>query len=292
MKQHHKYRQKQGGFTLVELIVVIAIIGILAALVVPSVTGYIERAQAATCQHNIQSAAQMLDQVVAQDMGSYTNDDLTPLLGDIIDNNGSYFSKPIKCPSGGTYEYEAHWAPNGSLQCTITCSKHEGIEGSKTVAKKLNDEMTERMNKIFELKNNPHRSDEENALLRELTGTSFMGIKNDALRTKTLEMYDGQWPELEKEITDKSLKWKGKTLYVQPYVIENCPENFFVYANENTTIDTAKDPWKTNAIYNPDNNTWYERVSGDFRLTSVKNEEDVAKLKEELNDTTKWRAME
>ena len=57
-----------------ELIVVIAIIGILAALVVPSVTGYIERAQAVTCQRNIQSAAQMLDQVVAQDMGSYTNE--------------------------------------------------------------------------------------------------------------------------------------------------------------------------------------------------------------------------
>lgn len=291
MKQH-KRRQKQGGFTLVELIVVIAIIGILAALVVPSVTGYVQRAQATTCQRNIQSAAQMLDQVVAQDMGSYDDEALNGLLGNIIDNNGGYFNKPVKCPSGGTYIYSASWAPNGSLQCTITCSKHEGIEGSKTVGKKLNDEMTERMNKIIELINNPDRSDEEDELLKELTGTEFMGIKNYALREKTLEMYGGQWPELEKEITDKSLKWKGKTLYVQPYVIENCPENYFVYANENTNIATAKDPWKTNAIYNPDNNTWYERVSGDFRLTSVKNEEDVAKLKEELNDTTKWTPID
>lgn len=63
VKLINQQKQKsKKGFTLVELIVVIAILGILAALVVPSVTGYVEKAQKATNEANAQmlySAAQL-----------------------------------------------------------------------------------------------------------------------------------------------------------------------------------------------------------------------------------------
>lgn len=38
-------RKKEGGFTLVELIVVLVILAILAALLIPALTGYIDKAK-------------------------------------------------------------------------------------------------------------------------------------------------------------------------------------------------------------------------------------------------------
>lgn len=50
-----KNLKNKKGFTLIELIVVVAIIGILVALLVPSVNGYIEKAKIAVAQADVKA---------------------------------------------------------------------------------------------------------------------------------------------------------------------------------------------------------------------------------------------
>ncbi len=49
-----------GGFTLIEMLVVIAILALLASLLIPSLTGAMARAKAAQCKSNLRSIGQML----------------------------------------------------------------------------------------------------------------------------------------------------------------------------------------------------------------------------------------
>ncbi len=103
------------GFTLVELIVVIAIIAILAAVLIPTIIKYVSRANETACAAN-RATLQEQYQIY-----SIQHSDCT--LQDFLD--GNCLSLPAglekaKCPSGGTYSAE------GSK---IVCSVHDGTGG-------------------------------------------------------------------------------------------------------------------------------------------------------------------
>lgn len=59
-------RKKEGGFTLVELIVVLVILAILAALLIPALTGYIQKAKdkqiTAECRQAVMAAQTLYDE--------------------------------------------------------------------------------------------------------------------------------------------------------------------------------------------------------------------------------------
>ncbi|MBM3250050.1 MAG: type II secretion system protein GspG [Candidatus Omnitrophica bacterium] len=99
--------QKEKGFTLIELMLVVIIIGVLAAMVMPRLVGRSEQARATAAKADIASIGTALD-MYELDIGGYPDklDDLmaNPGLGDQW--KGPYLKKAPKDPWGRDYEYE------------------------------------------------------------------------------------------------------------------------------------------------------------------------------------------
>lgn len=73
-------RRSEKGFTLIELVMVIVIIGVLSAIIVPNFIDYVGRSQAATTKANLQLLRSAIQNFRSDNGGTWPADDLGNLV--------------------------------------------------------------------------------------------------------------------------------------------------------------------------------------------------------------------
>jgi len=113
MMKKYTISKKSRGFTLVEVMVVVVILGILAAFIVPKIAGRPDEAKIAKARHDAQTIETALD-LYRLDTGVYPSTDqgLVALVvrpdGEPVPRNwrqGGYLKKLMPDPWGNPYQY-------------------------------------------------------------------------------------------------------------------------------------------------------------------------------------------
>lgn len=123
-------RNSRRAFTLVEMLLVITIIGILAALVVPKMMGRSEQARQAAARADISSIKTALD-AFEVDNGYYPKSimDLIQSPQDVKNWHGPYLDKVPQDPWGNNYTYACPGRHNATSY-DLSSSGPDGKEGT------------------------------------------------------------------------------------------------------------------------------------------------------------------
>lgn len=128
---------KQSGFTLIELMLVIIIIGALAAMIMPSFVGRSEQARVTAAQADIEANLAIALDLYELDNGSYPTTEqgitalwMKPATPPIPQNwNGPYVKKPVVNDAwGNSYVYTCPGIHNTETYDLMSCGK-DGVEG-------------------------------------------------------------------------------------------------------------------------------------------------------------------
>lgn len=131
MDQFTEMRSKAFGFTLIEIVMVLVLLGILSAVAVPKYFDLQKEAQAKACQHNRgvvlsaihmqMSAAKMADDSQLFDDSSEEN--ATKSAQKVLEEDFSDKQQNL-CPSGGKFSAAAVKTSDGNYEYLVYCAVH------------------------------------------------------------------------------------------------------------------------------------------------------------------------
>ena len=106
MKQHR--RPASAGFSLIELMITVAIVGILAAIAIPAYTSYIRRAHRTDATQTLLQDAQALQRCYSQNFTyAPTAPNTCPVVAGTVSSTGGYYSISVTIPSATQYAITA-----------------------------------------------------------------------------------------------------------------------------------------------------------------------------------------
>lgn len=103
LKRKLRMKTRSSGFTLLEIMIVVTLIGVLAAVAIPNFQNAVAQTQKQTCISNLKSIDMAKAQWMAQ---AQKSGDEAPTDVDLFGADKLLRERP-KCPSGGTYDYRA-----------------------------------------------------------------------------------------------------------------------------------------------------------------------------------------